>query len=365
MQQIAPLSALGRTVAQWQREMIQEGHLSPGTVGKYAANLNALAGHAGARGFTDWRELDRSTVLAYVAAGEAAASTRRNRLLAQRAFFVWAGLFDPSAGMRLAKRDETIPDALTEGEVRAMLAACDDSTWFGVRDRSILELAYSTGARNAEIRGLSLHDLRLEESSVRLMGKGRRERVAYLTESCVAAIRAWLEARTALGVDEAPAPLFVSRLLRDLTDMGLWQVFERRSRLAGIRRVHPHLMRHTFATHMLRNRADVRAIQQLMGHRSLNTTAAYLKADDEWCRSEHRNSHPLNRAMEGSASASNEALSLGRMRSAPRRRKGRAAVPGAPQAGAAEPSAAVAVEGAAAGEGTAQAGTRSGPRRRS
>lgn len=298
MQQTAPLSQLGRSVAQWEREMNQEAHLSAGTVTKYAANLRALVVQAAARGITDWRGVDRSTVLAFVAAGEAAASTRRNRMLSLRSFYSWAQLPDPSEGMRLARRAETIPDALTEGEVGAMLDACADGTWFGLRDRAILELAYSTGARNAELRALTLPDVRLEEASVRLMGKGRRERIAYLTDSCVAALRAWQEARSALGADECPA-LFLSRLLRALSDMGLWQVFERRSRAAGIRRVHPHLMRHTFATHMVRHRADVRAVQQLMGHRSLNTTAAYLKADDEWCRSEHRNSHPLNRATEG------------------------------------------------------------------
>lgn len=307
MQELAPLSELGRAVAQWQREMNQEGHLSAGTVGKYAANQSALAALAASRGITEWRQLDRATVLAYVSAGDAAASTRRNRLLAQRALFAWAVLPDPSRGMRLARRDETIPDALTEGEVAALLSACEDGTWFGLRDRALLEMAYSTGARNAEIRALAPADVRLEEASARLLGKGRRERVAYLTDSCVAALRAWLEARTALGVDKG-APLFVSRLLRALSDMGLWQVFERRSRAAGIRKVHPHLMRHTFATHMVRHRADVRVVQQLMGHRSLNTTAAYLKADDEWCRSEHRNAHPLNRATEGRESEGEETL---------------------------------------------------------
>jgi len=278
--------------------MLAEGHLSEGTVHKYAANLYALAALAESRGIKEWSALDRSTVLAYVSDGQAAASTRRNRLLALRAFYRWAAMPDPSAGLRLAKRDETVPDSLTAGEVRAMLDACDDGTWFGVRDRAILELAYSTGARNAEMRALTLADLRLEDGTVRLMGKGRRQRVAYLTETAAIALRAWQEARSALGANSEPS-LFLSKLLRPLTDMGLWQVFERRSRLAGIRRVHPHLMRHTYATHMVRNGADPRVVQVTMGHRSLNTTAGYLKADDEWCRSEHRNSHPLNKPAEG------------------------------------------------------------------
>lgn len=352
MKAVAPLTQLQQAVSQWQREMIQEGHLSAGTVTKYAASMGQCGELAAARGARTWRDVDRSTVLAYVSAGAAAASTRRNRVLALRSFFAWTGLPDPSRDVRLARRDETVPDSLTLSEVRAMLAACHDCTWFGARDRAILEVAYSTGARNAEIRALQLIDVRLEESSVRLMGKGRRERVAYLTESCVAALRAWQEARSGLGMDSGPS-LFVSRLLRPLTDMGLWQVFDRRSRLAGIRRVHPHLMRHTFATHMVRGRADVRAVQQLMGHRSLNTTAAYLKADDEWCRSEHRNSHPLNRAMEGPGHEGSEAVPLGRVPGAASARPRRPAVRVPPQAGA--PIAAAEVAGEAAGTGVAGA----------
>lgn len=317
MQQTAPLSVLGRDVARWQREIHDEAHYSPRTVIKYAGNMERFADLAAARGIARWTDADRSTVLAYLAEGDPAASTRRLRLNSVRQFFRWLTLPDPSAGIRLAKLPDRLPDTLTEAEVRAMLDACDrDATWYGVRDRAILELAYATGIRADEIAGAHLADLRVDDASVRVHGKGGRDRQCYLTKTAALALTAWLRARTGLVPDSEPH-LFVSQALKRFSAMGLWKVFVKRGEQAALtRRVHPHLMRHTFATHLLRAGADLRAIQVLLGHRSLMTTQVYLRADDAWCREVHGRCHPLSKATGGPKREGEETVRVAGMRRA-------------------------------------------------
>lgn len=331
MKAVAPLTDMQQAVMQWQRELAQEGHLSAGTVTKYATNVERCGQLAAARGALTWRDVDRSTVLAYVSDGKASPSTRRNRLLSVRAFYRWSQMPDPSAGIRAARREQRLPRSLAPEAVQAMIDACEDGTWYGVRDRALLELAISTGARADELMRLTLADLSLERGTVRLFGKGSRERVGHLTETARAALRAWLQARSR-AIPQSEPHLFVSQALTRFSAMGLWRVFVRRGEQAGVAtRVNPHLFRHSFATQMLRGGADLRTIQQLMGHRSIATTQVYLNADDAWVKREHERCHP--RATEGPAHEGSEAVSLGRMPGASRAKPRRTAVRVPPPAG--------------------------------
>lgn len=307
MEPVAPLAALGRSVAAWARDMHQESYLAAGTAQKYAANVGRFATLAEARGFSDWSQVDRSTVLAYLSAGDPEPSTRRNRLLSVRAFYKWLGTPDPSAGIRSARRSETLPKSLPMDAVEAMLNACDDGTWFGVRDRALLEVAISTGARSSELADLTLADLEISRGTLRLNGrKSRKERLAYLTEPARLALQAWLDARSGLVPSSEPH-LFVSQALTRFSAMGMWKVFTKRARLAGLeQRVHPHLFRHSFATHLVRNGADVRSVQTMMGHRSITSTQVYLAANDEWTKQVHERCHPRSKPTEGQASANDE-----------------------------------------------------------
>lgn len=294
MQETAPLSPLGRTVAHYVREMHAEMFLAPRTVAKYEQNLLAFAGLLEARGVHDFAAADRSSVLAYMEQGQCSAATRRLRLTTLRQFYKWARLPDPSAGVRPAKLPERIPDSLTPEEVARLFRACG-SDWYGVRDRALLELAYSTGARSEELTGITLDALRLAQRAVRVVGKGNRERVAFLTESAVCALTAWLAVRgSELG------PLFPSQAGTRMSGMGVWKAFQKRAKQAGIRPLRPHLMRHTFATHLLKGGADLRALQLLLGHKNIATVQAYLGADDAWLRETHRKA---TTATEGQESA--------------------------------------------------------------
>lgn len=298
MQQTAPLSPLGRSVAHWAREMLAEAYLAPRTVTKYEAILGQFAELLAARGILEFAHADRSAVLAFLADGNPAAATRRLRLTTLRQFYKWAELADPSRGIRPAKLPERIPDSLTPDECARLFNACG-SDWYGVRDRALLELAYATGARSEELATITLDALRLADKAVRVVGKGNRERTAFLTPSAVSALQRWLRVR-----GEMPTrALFPSQAGGVMSGMGVWKAFRKRGQQAGIRPLRPHLMRHTFATHLLKGGADLRALQLLLGHRNLATVQVYLGADDAWLRETHRNAHPF--AKEGGRSDEN------------------------------------------------------------
>jgi integrase/recombinase XerD len=292
MESVEPLGRLSEAILRWRREAQAEMFLSERTIEKYASNMDRYAALAASRGCRTWADADRSLVLAYVSQGGPAPATARNRLVAARTlhqFLVCAGgdSTDPTAGIRPAKLTRTVPDTLTEAEIAALLTACGDGTWFGVRDRAILELAYSTGARSSELRDILVADVREAEGAVLIRGKGAKHRIGYLSATAAAALQAWRSLRSAVAPEGEPH-LFVSQALGRFSEQGLWGVFVRRGQLAGLkRRLHPHVLRHSFATHLLRHGADVRAIQLLMGHESIATTQVYLRAEDAVLREVH------------------------------------------------------------------------------
>lgn len=301
MDLVAPLRRLQEAVERWLRESKQEMRLSTGTLRKYGAAVASYAELARARGVRSWSEADRPLALAYIGrvrdAGGSPA-TARVHLAAIRAFHAWLeeqGLgADPTRTIRSARRTQRMPATLTEAEVESILGLPAPGA-LGARDRAIVELAYSTGARSAEMTGLRLTSVSLEQGTVLVRGKGDRERTVLLTPQAVEALRLWLVARRRVAEPSQPW-VFVNQSGRALSAMGLWKIIERRARAAGVERhVHPHMLRHSFATHLLQRGADVRAIQLMLGHTSIATTQAYLRVDDGWLRSVHQRFHPTNR----------------------------------------------------------------------
>jgi integrase/recombinase XerD len=292
MESVEPLGRLSEAILRWRREAQAEMFLSERTIEKYASNMERYAEKARERGIRSWADADRALVLAYVSQGGPAPATARNRLVAARTLHQFlacseGAATDPTAGIRPAKLTRTVPDTLAEAEIARVLAACEDGTWFGVRDRALLELAYSTGARATELRDMLVTDVREAEGAVLLRGKGAKHRMGYLSPSAAAALQAWRRLRPAVAPADEPH-LFVSQALGRFSEQGLWGVFVRRGQLAGLtRRLHPHTLRHSFATHLLRHGADVRAIQLLMGHESIATTQVYLRAEDAVLREVH------------------------------------------------------------------------------
>ena len=246
---------------------------------------------------------DRAALFDYLAwRAQQQYSPRSNaRLLsALRAFFGWTvrqGLRadDPTALLQPPKLPRSLPKALAETEIEALLAAPDDSSPEGLRDRAMLELMYACGLRVSELVGLPATGVNLRQGVLRVVGKGGRERLVPLGEEA----RHWLErylaqSRPALAGKRTLAPLFLTPAGEAPTRQQFWHVVKRQAAVAGIdpRRISPHGLRHSFATHLLNHGADLRALQMLLGHSSLSTTQIYTLVAREQLKKLHAQHHP-------------------------------------------------------------------------
>lgn len=187
---------------------------------------------------------------------------------------------------------------MSDADADKLIASCDTSSPEGVRDRAFLELLYATGARISEMAGLELRDLSFDESQLRILGKGSKERIVPIHEGALRAMRTYLQdarpelvARKKKG--EPAQAIFVSARGNDMTAAALRARFERQVKIAGIdASLTPHAMRHTFATELLSGGADLKAVQELLGHESLATTQIYTHLSVERLKDVARQAHP-------------------------------------------------------------------------
>ena len=229
-------------------------------------------------------------------------SPRSNaRLLsALRAFFAFAlrrgdRNDDPTALLEPPKLPRTLPKALPESQVDALLATPDIATPLGLRDRAMLELMYAAGLRVSELVNLPATALNLRQGVIRVMGKGSKERLVPLGEEAQHWLQRYLdEARPQLAGKQALAPLFLTASGQAPTRQQFWQLVKRHAAAAGIdpARISPHGLRHSFATHLLNHGADLRALQMLLGHASLSTTQIYTLVAREQLKQLHQRHHP-------------------------------------------------------------------------
>ncbi len=246
-----------------------EDGLASNSLAAYRRDLRQLAAQLDGRDLLAAGEADLQR---YFAASFATsrASTANRRLATMRRFYRWAlreGLIerDPSARLQAAKAPPRLPKALTEAQVESLMAAPDAGSDLGLRDRAMLELLYATGLRVSELVGLKLIELSLADGLVRVIGKGRKERVVPLGEEA----RLWLErytarARPALLAGRSAEALFVTRRGGPMSRQMFWRLIRRYALLADIRApLSPHGLRHAFATHLLNHGADLRVVQML------------------------------------------------------------------------------------------------------
>jgi len=218
-------------------------------------------------------------------------------LASLRAFFRWCeerGHVDanPATALRSPRRGRRLPRYLEEEEVDKLLAAPDGTATHDLRDRALLEMLYSSGCRVSELVALDEADLDLARGLVRLRGKGRKERLGMVGRPAVDALNRYLAEKGNLGLDRGA--LFLNRDGGRLTDRSVRRVLDRCLQRAGIARsCSPHTLRHSFATHLLRRGADLRTVQELLGHASLGTTQIYTHVSLEGLRSLYRQAHPL------------------------------------------------------------------------
>ena len=280
-----------------------ERGLSPNTLEAYRRDLDRYAAHLAGVGISDATSVDEATIAGFVASLSATeyADGRRYRassvaralasVRSLHGFLLREGdtATDPSDGVPRPKVPRTLPRPLSVDDVA------------GIRDRAILEVMYGAGLRISELVGLDVDDVDLEEGSVRALGKRNKQRIVPLGRYAVEAVAAYLtRARPVLaGAGSGPA-LFLNMRGSRLTRQGTAKILKAAARRAGVsKRVTPHTLRHSFATHLLEGGADVRVVQELLGHASLATTQIYTLVTGDRLREEYFAAHPRARAREG------------------------------------------------------------------
>jgi integrase/recombinase XerC len=202
---------------------------------------------------------------------------------------------NPADSLRGPRQDKKLPHFLGLADIMRLLEAPPADSPLGLRDRAILEVLYSAGLRVSELTGLNLEDVDFAEGLATVRGKGKRERLALLGPPALAALQRWLDGRTAvLAVWERPPPaLFLNRHGSRLTSRSVGRLLEKYLKQAGLDpRTSPHTLRHSFATHLLDNGADIRSVQELLGHRSLSTTQIYTHVTTHRLQESYDKAHP-------------------------------------------------------------------------
>ncbi|MEP6732993.1 MAG: site-specific tyrosine recombinase XerD [bacterium] len=294
--------ARGFLLARFSDYVMLEQGLSPRTIEAYQRDLARFAEYAESKGISAPVDITAKLMREYVYhlkdLGLSPASIRRN-VSAIRTWFrflVGDGLVvrDPSERLETPKRWRTLPEVLSVEEVQRLLASptLDDNLVF--RDRALLELAYGAGLRVSEWITLGLRDLLLDEGLVRVFGKGSKERLVPIGRSAIAALAVYIrEQRPRLEKGEGKGILFLNARGKPLTRMGAWKILRGHVDRAGIaKHVSPHTLRHSFATHLLEGGADLRAVQEMLGHVDIATTQIYTHVDREYLRQVHRSYHP-------------------------------------------------------------------------
>jgi integrase/recombinase XerD len=280
---------------------LESGH-SEHTVSAYLRDLQRLGEFAASRGVRDPAQVSRTLLRDFVYLlkdlGLSAATIRRevSAVRTYYGFLVAEGRVtaDPSDRLESPRRGRVLPATLSVPEVEALLAAPGVDDPLAWRDRALLELGYGAGLRVSELCGLGLTDLLLADNLVRVFGKGGKERLVPVGRAVIGAVSVYLhQLRPALDRGKSGGRVLLNARGRPLSRVGAWGIVKRAAERAGIdKRVTPHTLRHTFATHLLEGGADLRAVQEMLGHADLSTTQIYTHVDREYLRSVHKQFHP-------------------------------------------------------------------------
>lgn len=275
---------------------------STNTVESYLRDLRRLGEFATSRGVRDPDKLTlrvlRDFIYLLKDLGLSPASIRRavSAIRTYYGFLVGEGRVkdDPSDRLESPRRGRVLPEVLSVQEVEALLAAPAIEQPLAWRDRALLELAYGAGLRVSELCGLGLTDLLLSENLVRIFGKGGKERLVPIGRSVIGAASVYLHTmRPTLDRGKSKNRVLLNARGEPLSRVGAWGIVRRATQRAGItKRVTPHTLRHSFATHLLEGGADLRAVQEMLGHADLSTTQIYTHVDREYLRSIHKQFHP-------------------------------------------------------------------------
>jgi integrase/recombinase XerC len=273
-------------------------NLSPHTVDSYRNDLALYEAYMG-RHSRDVDAAEASDIRGFMASlvqeGYAAASVNRS-LSAVKGLYRYilrfhGGNVDPARDVEGLSAGRPLPRFLFEGEMNALIDSVSGDGFSQIRDRALLEVLYSTGCRVSEISGLKLSDVDMVKGTACVLGKGRKERIVFLSGSARESLDAWLPYREARAKG---APwLFVNARGGQLTSRGISWLLERRTENQGLnKRISPHAFRHSFATHLVGRGADIRVVQELLGHANISTTQVYTHVDLARLREVYERAHP-------------------------------------------------------------------------
>jgi integrase/recombinase XerD len=279
----------------------------------YAALLGKFIAWAQKQGLNDWKQVELKHLMGFLQhererplADEPKESTKRLssesvylEIAALRAFYRFAESekllpVNVAENLSLPRRWQRLPKALTNDEIEKLLAPETPETPETLREQAILELAYASGLRLAELRSLRLEQLHLDAGFINVIGKGNKERVVPVGRKAVEALQRYFDAgRPKLVTPKSPANVFLTKRGTPFAAVTLWLHIKNRVRRAGVvRNITPHMLRHSFATHLLEHGADLRVIQELLGHANISTTEIYTHVTGSRLRDIHRKFHP-------------------------------------------------------------------------
>ncbi|KAF0191947.1 MAG: tyrosine recombinase XerC [Gammaproteobacteria bacterium] len=286
-------------VARFLAHLANERRVSPLTVTGYRHDLDTVVDFCAGQGIPGWQALDTHGVRAYVAAqhrrGLSGRSLQR-RLSALRTFYRFllrenAATRNPATGVSAPKTPRKLPKTLDADQVGTLLAL-DPTDTLSTRDLAIMELFYSSGLRLAELATLAISDIDLADQTVRVTGKGRKTRVVPVGRHAVTALRAWYKLRPLIAAPET-GTVFVSRAGGALTPRAIQQRVRQWAQRRGLEQhVHPHMLRHSFASHLLESSGNLRAVQELLGHADISTTQIYTHLDFQHLTKVYDQAHP-------------------------------------------------------------------------
>ena len=279
-----------------------ERQLSDHTISNYQRDLLALVEYLDSSNITDWQAISAHHLRSYITGGfrrGKSGKTLQRHLSSIRTFFNYLareGLMKTNPAMEFSapKSGGTLPDTIDTDQISRMLEI-EPTTWHGQRDRAMLELFYSSGLRLSELVGSNINDLSFDDGTIRVRGKGGKERVLPIGSKALAALKVWLRelalAPRAKSVDETA--LFISERGARISARNVQARVRAWCRRFGISgRVHPHTLRHSFASHLLESSQDLRAVQELLGHADISTTQIYTHLDFQHLANVYDKTHP-------------------------------------------------------------------------
>lgn len=279
-----------------------EKGLAKNTIESYGRDIEKFIGFLERHGFTSFKEASRKDIVDFMMAlkkdGLSAPSISRNMVSIKLIFrFMLRERLisdDVTSALESPRLWKTLPDTLSEDEVAKIINAPDVRTKEGLRDKAILELLYASGLRVSELVDLKVNDVNLDIGFLKCLGKGSKERIVPVGSKAVKYVKEYLEkVRPELRKNLITANLFLTRLGGKFTRQSVWNLIKGHTEAAGIKKnVTPHTLRHSFATHLLSHGAELRMVQEMLGHADISTTQIYTHVDKERLKSIHKQFHP-------------------------------------------------------------------------